>query len=145
ASAATTHHRHAGFLGVDWAIGEVIGGRYILVRPGVALVVLSRGLLYGKRTAQRLTLLTAVVAAAGHGLRGIDVCALALLVILVVVLVLGRSAFRAASDPARARRGWWILAAGETTVLVYGIVGLYMLDSEFRESSTLLDSISDGV
>lgn len=144
-SAATEHHRHAGFLGVDWAISEVTGGRYMLVISGVTLVVLARGLLYGKRTAQRLALLAALVAAVGHHLRGLDLPTLALLASLVLVLTLGRQAFKAASDPARARRGWWILVAGETTVLLYGVVGLYLLDIEFRQSTTIVESVTDGV
>ena len=144
-SAATERHRPAGFLGVDWAVSEVTGGRYMLVISGVTLVVLTRGLLYGKRTAQRLALLTSLVAAAGHHLRGVDLSTLALLAGLVLVLGLGRRSFRAASDPARARRGWWILVAGEATVLVYGVIGLYLLDKEFRQSTTILESVTDGV
>lgn len=144
-SAATQHHRHPGFLGVEWAISEVTGGRYMLVISGVTLVVLSRGLLYGKRTAQRLALLTSLVAAAGHHLRGFDLSALGLLASLILVLGLGRQAFSAASDPARARRGWWILVAGEATVLLYGVIGLYLLDNQFRESTTIVDSVTDSV
>ena len=53
-SAATKHPRHAGFLGVERATNAVIGGRYGLLICGVALIVLTRGLLHGKRTAQRV-------------------------------------------------------------------------------------------
>jgi lysylphosphatidylglycerol synthetase-like protein (DUF2156 family) len=144
-SAATKHPRHAGFLGVEWAASAVIGGRYGLLVCGVALIVLTRGLLHGKRTAQRLALLAALGAAAGHHFRGLDVVALAVIAGLVLVLSLGRHAFRAASDPARARYGWWILVAGETTILIYGVTGLYLLDNEFRRSSTVVDSITAGV
>jgi phosphatidylglycerol lysyltransferase len=144
-SAATKHPRHAGFLGVEWATNAVIGGRYGLLVCGVALIVLTRGLLHGKRTAQRLALLAALGAAVGHHFRGLDVLALAALAAMVLALSLGRRAFRAASDPARARHSWWILVAGETTVLTYGIVGLYLLDNEFRRSSTVVDSVTAGL
>lgn len=144
-SAAARHPQHGGFLGAEWAASAVIGGRYGLLVCGVALIVLTRGLLRGKRIARRLSLLAAIGAIVSHHFRGLDLLALATLAALIAALVVGRSAFRAQSDPARARRGWWILVAGETTVLVYGITGLYLLDSEFRRSSTFVDSLTSGV
>jgi lysylphosphatidylglycerol synthetase-like protein (DUF2156 family) len=144
-SAATENSRHAGFLGVDWASTAVIGGRYALLVCGVSLIVLSRGLLHGKRTAMRLAVVVALVAAVGQHFWDLEVLVLAILGALVLALTLGRRAFRAASDPARARRSWWILVAGEATVLAYGVVGLYLFDNEFRDSNTAADSFAGGV
>jgi phosphatidylglycerol lysyltransferase len=140
-AAATKQRHHAGFLGVEWAANVVIGGRYGLLVCGVTLVVLARGLLHGKRTAHRLALIAAPVAAVSLHLRSINVVVLGALALLIVVLLVGRRAFRASSDPARARRGWWILVAGETTVLLYGIVGLYLLDYEFQGSTSVITSV----
>ena len=140
-AAATKQRHHAGFLGVEWAANVVIGGRYGLLVCGVTLVVLARGLLHGKRSAHRMALIATFVAAVSLHVRSVDVPALGALALLVVVLGVGRRAFRASSDPARARRGWWILVAGETTVLLYGMVGLYLLDREFQGSTTFTDSV----
>jgi phosphatidylglycerol lysyltransferase len=145
AAAATKRRHDAGFLGVEWAANVVIGGRYGLLICGVALVVLVRGLLHGKRTAHRLALVAAVVAAVSLHPRGIGVVALAALAMLGALLGVGRQAFCAGSDPARARRGWWILVAGETTVLLYGVVGVYLLDREFRQSTTIVGSALSSV
>ena len=127
-AAATQRQHHSGFFGVDWIAGMVVGARYVLLMCGVALAVLARGLLYGKRTARRLTLVCILVAA--DGLRGhahhiVPIVALAL---LGAVLVVGRGAFSAGTNPVQARQGWWILVAGECTVLLYGVVGLHMLE-----------------
>ena len=144
AAAASRRHR-AGFLGLEWAANVVIGGRYGLVVCGVTLVVLARGLLHGKRTAWRLALVAVVVAAAGLRLRGLNLAVMGALALLAVVLCVYRPAFRANSDPARARRGWWILVAGETTVLLYGVIGVYLLDPDFRRSTTLDDSVMSSL
>jgi len=145
AAAATKHPRHAGFMGVEWAANVMIDGRYGLLVCGVTLVVLARGLLHGKRNARRLALVAALIAAVSLRLRGPNFLTLAVLVVLVVVLSVGRSAFGAGSDPARARRGWWILVAGEATVLLYSVIGLYLLDPEFVESTTVARSVESGV
>ena len=141
-TAAATKQRHrTGFLGVEWAANVVIGGRYGLLVCGVTLVVLARGLLHGKRMAHRLALIAVLVAAVSLHLGSLNLPVLGALALLAVVLLVGRPGFRAGSDPARARRGWWILVAGETTVLLYGIVGLYLLDHEFRGSTSFIDSV----
>ena len=145
AAAATKRHDDAGFPGVEWATNVVIGGRYGLLVCGVALVVLARGLLHGKRNAHRLALVAAVVASLSLHPRRIGLLALSLLALLVAVLGVRQRAFRAGSDPARARRGWWILIAGEITVLLYGVAGLYLLDRDFYKSTTIASSVLSGV
>jgi len=144
AAAATQHHHRAGFFNVEWIAGMVVGARYVLLMSGVALAVLAPGLLHGKRTPWRLTLVCIVVAA--DALRGHahHLTAILALVVLATVLVLGHRSFGAKSDPAQARRGWWIFVAGECMILLYGVVGLHMLARDFRASSTMTDSIVSG-
>jgi len=143
-AAATQRQHHPGFFGVDWIAGMVVGARYVLLMCGVALAVLARGLLYGKRTARRLTLVCILVAA--DGLRGHahHIVPIVVLALLGAVLVVGRGAFSAGTNPVQARQGWWILVAGECTVLLYGVVGLHMLARDFREPPTVTDSIVSG-
>jgi len=143
-AAATQRQHHPGFFGVDWIAGMVVGARYVLLMCGVALAVLARGLLYGKRTARRLTLVCILVAA--DGLRGHahHLAPMVALALLGAVLVVGRGAFSAGTNPVQARQGWWILVAGECTVLLYGVVGLHMLARDFREPPTVTDSIVSG-
>lgn len=145
AAAATKQRHHAGFPGVEWAANVVIGGRYGVLVCGVTLVVLARGLLHGKRTARRLAIVALLAASAGLRLRGFDLAVLGALAMLALVLCVGRSSFRARSDPARARRGWWILVAGETTVLVYGVGGSYLLDREFTPPTSFVESVMSSL
>lgn len=143
-AAATQRHRHAGFLGIDWAASVLVGARYVLLMCGVSLVVLARGLLHGKRTARRLTLASILVAAASLPGRVHHLPLIVALASLATVLLVSRGAFRAGTDPARARRGWWLLVAGECTVFLYGVAGLHMLARDFREPTSVTDSIISG-
>ncbi|GIJ57334.1 phosphatidylglycerol lysyltransferase domain-containing protein [Virgisporangium aurantiacum] len=145
-AAATVPVRRPGVLGVDYAVAAVIGAHYVLLAAGVTAVVTARGIWRGKRTAWWLAVAAAVVSLPGHHVRdphGRPVVASALVVL--AVLVAGRRAFTARADPALARQGLAVLAAGLVSVLGYAVIGLYLLDSQFREPTSLTASIRGGV
>lgn len=132
-------------LGTDRFLEAVDGARFAVLVAGLMLVLLARGLLHGKRNAWRMALLAAGISLLGHTVKGGDLVGVVVAVCLVVLLLATGTSFPARSDPGRARRGWVLLLAGETVVLLYGVVGLYLLDPFFRESTPLLTAASDGV
>ena len=134
---------HAEPIVVQWTYEVVIGGRYLLLIAGIALILTAHGLQHGKRNAWRIAMVAGAWSIVGHHLKEADAAGLASCAVLVVALLVGRHAFLARPDRLLARSGWRLLAAGELVVMLYGVAGLYLLDSEYRESSTLLQSVGD--
>jgi phosphatidylglycerol lysyltransferase len=126
-------------------LDAVIGGRYVLLVAGLVLLALARPLRRGKRAAWWGALLAALASLPAHIVKQPQLLGILAPAVLLGLLVAGRRAFRAASDPLRARSGALILIGGSVTVLVYGTVGLYLLDAEFRESTTLGGSFAEAV
>lgn len=135
----------AGFLGMGWALSAVFGARYVLLVAGISLIVVARSLLRGKRNASRIALIAAVVSALGLHVKEADAIGLGLSAAVLVLLIITRSRFRARSDPALARGGVQLLASGLLATFLYGTAGLYLLDRNFRESTTLGESIKDAL
>ncbi len=144
-AAGTQTALKAGFLGVGWALSAVFGARYILLIAGISLIVIARSLLHGKRNAWRIAFVAVFVSALGHHVKEADAIGLALSAGLLILLIVVRRSFRAKSDPALVRRGVQLLASGFLATFVYGTVGLYFLDRNFRESTTLGESIEDAL
>lgn len=130
---------------VQWTYEVVIGGRYLLLIAGIVLILTARGLQHGKHNAWRIAMVAGALSLIGHHMKEADVVGLASCAGLLVGLLVGRQAFLASPDRLIARSGWRLLATGELIVIVYGVAGLYLLDAEYRESSTLLQSAGDGV
>ena len=143
AASARTHLRVESVF-VEWAYEVVIGARYLLLLAGVVLIVTARGLLRGKRNGWRLASVATVGSIIGHHVKGADGVGLGLSIALLIALLLGRHAFGVRADPLSARDGWRILAVGELIVFLYGVIGLYGLDDEFRDSTTLLQSAREA-
>ena len=108
------------------------GSHLTTALAGFALLLLSQNLWRRKQTAWGLTLAALVISAGAHLLKGLDweeaTCAL----ILAVWLWLARRQFHARSDAPSTRRGLQIMAAAFVFTLVYGTLGFYLLDREFR-------------
>ena len=128
---------------VQWTYEVVLGGRYLLLIAGIVLILSAHGLLRGKRNAWRVAMVASAWSIVGHHLKEADAAGLAACAVLVVALLAGRDAFVGRPDPVLARSGWRLLVTGELVVLIYGLAGLYFLDAEYRESSTLLQSLGD--
>ena len=134
-----------GPLEIELAERTVEGFRYLLLAAALVLFSTARGLLHGKRHAWRWALAAAALSLAAHHLKRADaigdLAALGLLVLLVVT----RRCFPARSDPATARRGLVWLAAGAFAVMTYGTAGIYLLDAQFRNPTTIGDSARNAV
>jgi lysylphosphatidylglycerol synthetase-like protein (DUF2156 family) len=144
--AAALHHRgRTGSIG-PLRVAEALGGpRYMLLVAGVALLVTVPSLRAAKRNAWRLALVLSAASAIGHHFNGMDLVGLAASVLSCAVLAASAGRFPVPPDPVRARRGWLLLALGETIVLVYGIGGLLLLDAAFRRSPSTLDAVTDAL
>ena len=122
-------------------VEAVVSPRYLLLVAALVLLGSARGLLRGQRVASAVVL--------GIGLATVPfeppppgrVVFDAAHLLLVVALVAGWSAFAVRSDPERHRRGLAVLVGGLGLTLLYGTVGLYLLDSQFDSSTTLGESL----
>lgn len=144
AAAARTHVRVTP-LAFAWGMEVLVGARYFVLLSGLVLLVLARSLLHGSRPSWRIACVAACASVAGHHLKDADAIGLFTSVTLVIVLLITRPAFTARADPARARTAWWVLGAGEAVVLVYGVVGVYELDAQFRTTTTVGQSLVTAV
>ncbi|MDH4366054.1 MAG: phosphatidylglycerol lysyltransferase domain-containing protein, partial [Acidimicrobiia bacterium] len=134
-----------GFLGLDAGLSLVVGARYLLVVSGLAALVVSSAVRRGKRNAWWLALAVTAASVPGHHLNEADALGLVVSLAAAAVLVAGRGAFTARSDPALARRGVQTLLVGGVTTFVYGTLGLYALDSQFRAATTFGQSAREAL
>ena len=137
-------HVQGGFVAARWVAQAVVGGRFLLLVAGLVLVLVARGLVHGKRNAWRLAVVVSVASLAGHHFAGADAVGVGFTLVVVAVLVATRAGFRARSDPALVRRGVQLLVAGELTTFLYGTLGLYLLDHQFRAATTLGQSAREA-
>lgn len=140
-AAAHTHIAHLGVLSFPFggATRQIL--RYLLLLAGVGTLCLVRGLLRGKRSAWALGVVGAGASLIGHHVVKADIVGSTMAIGLLVLLLVNVALFRARPDPALARRSVSFLLLGLLGSYVYGVVGLYLLDSQFRRSTTLADSV----
>lgn len=103
---------------------------------GFYLLILASGLARGKRHARLLTLIILPLTALAHLAKGLDVEEAAVAMLLWFALFVNRSAFYVESDPYRLRQGLILLLVGFGLILVYSMVGYYMLQAQFTPHST---------
>ena len=107
-------------------------GHLTAALAGFALLLLSQNLWRRKQAAWGLTLAALLISAISHLIKGLDyeeaICAL----LLFGWLWSARPQFHARSDAPSMRRGLQVLAAAFGFTLVYGTLGFYLLDREFR-------------
>jgi phosphatidylglycerol lysyltransferase len=121
------------------------GSRYILLVSGLVLAASSRQLWRGKQRGWQLAIITLVFSLVAHPVRNNDLLGVAPSLLLAVGLVLFADRFPARSDPVRASAGVVWLVLGELGVFVYGTAGLFLLDSDFRESNSLGRSMGESL
>lgn len=134
-----------GPLHVELAERAVEGFRYLLLAAALVLASSGRGLLHGKRQAWRWAVAGSGLSLVAHHLTGADAVGDVAALALLGLLVAGRRWFRAANDPATARRGLVWLVAGEAAVFAYGVAGTWLLDAQFRHQPSLGDALSNAV
>ncbi len=137
----TPHGRGAG----SRFVRAALWGQYLLPAAAMALVTVSRSLLHAKRNAWRIAVVAVAASVVGTHARGQNLLGVLPATIVLVVLLAGHNSFRAPSERGRASDALRVLLVGEATVFAYGTVGLYLLDSQFRESTSLLEAVGDAL
>lgn len=122
----------------------VTSGRYLLLAAGSTLLSSVRGLVHGKRQAWLLATTASLASVAIHPMKGADYVGLAASMAVVATLLVSAPLFPARSDPLRVRTGVAWLLIGEAAVFIYGVVGAYLLDEHFVESTTWWDSMENA-
>lgn len=114
--------------------------RYALLIAALTLLSSVHGLLRGKRMAWVLAVGATGASLIGHHLVKADLFGVGAAVVVAAVLLRSTRYFRARPDPVLARQGILWLLLGAIATYTYGVVGLYLLDRQFRRSTSLVES-----
>ncbi len=151
-----------GFLNLTSAVQPALSNRLALLRTilplevthgsqltsalaGFALILVASSLWRRKRMAWLLTIILLVVSIATHLTKGLDVEEASLALGLLILLILLRNSFHAATDRPSLRQGLMVLATAFVFTLAYGAIGFYLLDKHFRVSYSLLAALRQTV
>src|ERR1051326_6492410 len=115
-----------------WPLDMHHGLYKLTVVIGFFLLMLSRGLLRGKRGAWRVAIILLLMSVLAHVLSGGQVLPTAGTGTLVILLVACSRCFQARSDPPSVRRGSVALVAGLSVVFLYTLYGLFTLYDQFE-------------
>ena len=118
--------------------------RFVLLLSAFALLAAVPGLLRGRRGAWWVAFAAGVGSVAGHAVNQLDDAGFVFSVVLLVAVLVTRSRFAARTNPARITQGLTTIAVGLGLVFVYGAVGIYYLDANFRESTTFFGSLYES-
>ncbi len=138
--------RHAGHSSV---VESVLGiesfaaPRFFLLAASVALLSVVPAILHGKRFAWWIALAGCAVSVSAHPLKSGDIDNVSLLLgpLVAAGLLISHRRFPARSDPVRARQGFTWLLGGSVLVLLYGFVGVYLLDRDLEHQTTAVESL----
>lgn len=108
------------------------GGRTGTVIAGLLLLLLAFGVGRGRHAAWQLTMVALVASAVFHVFKDLDVEEAALAAWVAAGLWWMRRHFRAGADMKNVRRGLAVLFAGVLLAAVYGIAGVWLLQTELR-------------
>lgn len=116
----------------EWPVDTHHGVHKLLVVVGFFLVMLSYGMMRGKRQAWVATGILLLLSGLLYMLSKGPVFATVLLDVLVLLLIVFARHFRARSDPPTIRRGYISLLAGLGIVTLYSIGGFLVLHDQFE-------------
>jgi phosphatidylglycerol lysyltransferase len=127
-------------------LAEAVGGpRYLRLVAALALFAAAPGLLRARRSSWWVAIAAAAASALGHHFHGHQMIGEITSLCVGACLIFFRSRFRGQHDPQQAARGIRLLLVGELGVLIYGILGLYLVDFEFVERTTLGKSVREAL
>ena len=109
-----------------------VGGHLLSALAGFALLLLSVSLWRRKRLGWLLTLSILIVSIPVHLLKGLDYEEATFAALLAGLLIYLRPHFHARSDPPSVRQGVLTLLAALAFILIYGVLGFYLLDRHFK-------------
>src|SRR5436305_12100200 len=115
-----------------WPVDPHYGARKLIVIGGFFLIMLSYGLMRGKRQAWSVAVVLLLLTASLYILNGGPVLTTIITLGLAGLLVALRRFFRAKSDPPSVWRGYIAFLAGLSIVTLYTIGGLFFFYNEFE-------------
>ncbi|GAC1343378.1 MAG: hypothetical protein NVSMB27_03280 [Ktedonobacteraceae bacterium] len=115
-----------------WRLNPHHGIQSYTVVAGFFLIMLSYGLMRGKRQAWRITVALLLLSALQHLLRGGIMMTTLVALLLITILIVFARYFRAKSDPPSAWRGYIALLSGLGIVTFYTIGGFFVLYGQFE-------------
>ena len=121
------------------------GSRITSALAGFALMLVATNLWRRKRSAWSLTVVLLVISIFTHLFKGLDFEEASLSLGVLILLILFRHSFHAESDRPSIRQGLFILGAAFAFTLVYGSIGIFLLDGHFGTSYSLLAAIRQTV
>jgi phosphatidylglycerol lysyltransferase len=119
------------FLGVWLVMHHRLPAQTFTVVIGFFLLVLSYGLVRGKKHAWSITLILLLLSAVLHVQRSGSVLATVVALLMALALIVSSRFFQARSDPPSARRGYIALSLGLGIVTFYTIGGFIALYDDF--------------
>jgi phosphatidylglycerol lysyltransferase len=119
---------------------------YFVLAAGLFLLVTAAFMLKGLRSAWWLAMLLSVVSAIGHITKAIDYEEASVAIILVVVLLFTRKEYYVRNNPRMRFVGWQVALFSIAAILVYGIIGFYLLDKKhFNTEFSLIQSVRQTI
>jgi phosphatidylglycerol lysyltransferase len=122
-----------------WPVAQT--GRTAALILGFFLCIVALGLARGKRRAWQFAVLLLPLSALTHLVKGLDVGAATLALVLWLVVLGSKPHFGVESDPWRARQGVLLLLLGFALLLVYSVAGFLFLQGEMLSSSTVAGNL----
>ncbi|TMC81272.1 MAG: DUF2156 domain-containing protein, partial [Chloroflexi bacterium] len=115
-----------------WPVDPHYAARKLIVISGFFLIMLSYGLIRGKRQAWSVAVVLLLLSASLYILNGGPVLTTIITLGLAALLVALRRFFRAKSDPPSVWRGYVAFLAGLSIVTLYTIGGFFFLYGQFE-------------
>lgn len=119
--------------------------RHVLSAMGVACVAVAPGLARGRRLAWWVALAAVPATAASALINDSELPLVAPLALAFIGVAVSRRHFGGVADPQAGRSALAWLVIGEGVVFGYAAIGLYLLDANFRESTSIASSVLEGV
>lgn len=121
------------------------GSRITSALAGFALILMAVALWRRKRFAWVVTIGLVLVSIVTHLIKGLDFEEASLGLGLLILLILLRNSFHAASDVPSVKQGLITLAIAFAFTLVYGALGFFLLDRHFKVQYSLMDAVRQAV
>ena len=122
---------------LDPRSGALRDSRYILLACGLALLVAARGLSRGSQRAWIVATGVTIVSVFVHPIGRGDLLGALLGLVIASALIWKRTAFRSRTDTGSSRAALAWLLGGAVVVVAYGTIGLYFMDTEIAEGTSL--------
>lgn len=129
----------------EYVMLDVIhASNYFVLAAGFFLLVTAAFMLKGLRTTWWLALILSVISFIGHITKAIDFEEAGVALLIIVILLFTRREYYVKSRPRLRTVGWRMALFSIAAILVYGVIGFYLLDKKhFNVDFNLAQSIQN--